>query len=403
MQRWIRIFLLIFTAAINLAMRPYAPSVIEINAVDVTYQFGEQATFTAQVTDAAAIQEAFLFIEPQGQNTRLEKITISPDGLISYTLDIQSNGLRPFTTVTYWFQLKLADGQDITSSRFRFEYEDNRFEWQRLANDQFTVSWIDGDLEFGQSAVNSARNGLESIRQILPAELPTPLKIFIYPSPLDMQEALKLTNTPWATGHASPDLGVIILSIPPGPDQRAEMERQIPHEMMHVLLYQITGNEYGQLPAWLVEGFASIAEIYPNPDYERVLQKNIQANSLLPLQSLCEAFPRDASGAFLAYAQSASFARFLYQNYGSSGLLKLIRQYLDGMGCSEAVTAAWDTPLSQLELRWQQETLGMNVGSLAFQKILPYLVIGLLMLIPIVITILLPRRTANHAIPENKG
>ena len=102
------------------------------------------------------------------------------------------------------------------------------------------------------------------------------------------------------------------------------MERQIPHEIMHILEYQITGTSYNQIPVWLLEGLASSAELYPNPDYQQVLEKAVDEDSLLPMSVLCQDFPRDLSGALLAYAQSNSFVRFLNQNFGTRDTLSLV-------------------------------------------------------------------------------
>ena len=80
----------------------------------------------------------------------------------------------------------------------------------------------------------------------------------------------------WVAGHANPDLGVVLVSIAPGENQSMEMERQIPHELAHVLLYRLTGPAYANLPNWLTEGIASQVEGYPNADYTQVLTASAQ-------------------------------------------------------------------------------------------------------------------------------
>ena len=66
-------------------------------------------------------------------------------------------------------------------------------------------------------------------------------------------------------GHAAPDLGVVLISIPAGPDEGLEMQRQIPHELMHLAQYEVIGENFTNQPYWLIEGMASEAELYPNP------------------------------------------------------------------------------------------------------------------------------------------
>ncbi len=226
------------------------------------------------------------------------------------------------------------------------------------------------------------------------------MSIYIYPSALDLQSALNLTPNSWIAGHASPDIGVILVSIPTGPDQRAEMERQIPHELMHIAQYQAAGNGYNRLPAWLTEGMASNAELYPNPEYQRVLQNAIDADTLLPMVNLCAGFPRELSGALLAYAQSSSFVRFLVQNYGASSLRDLITAYQDGLGCEEGIRSVFNQSIAQLETRWHQEALGRNLSAAAWRNLKPYFLILVLILLPVSITLLPHRKQGKpHAHP----
>ena len=171
------------------------------------------------------------------------------------------------------------------------------------------------------------------------------MDIYAYASAKDMQEILQSIKKNWIGAHADPDLGVMVLSLPEGPEQRLEMERQIPHELMHILLYKMVGAGYVNLPAWLSEGLASVAELYPNPDYLVLLENAHNKGNLPSIISLCQSFPRDASGAFLAYAQSASFTRYLHQRFGSSGMERLVRQYADGLDCERGIrSGAWRSP-----------------------------------------------------------
>jgi len=207
-----------------------------------------------------------------------------------------------------------------------------------------------------------------------------------------MQSAAQLTESPWAAGHTNPDLGLVMISVAPGPDARAEMERQLPHEIMHILEYQVAGTAYNQIPVWLLEGLASSAELYPNPEYQRVLEKAIDEDSLLPMSVLCQDFPRDLSGAVLAYAQSSSFVRFLNDNFGSRDTLTLLNLYADGLNCEVGVQAAFGSSLTQLETRWQQEMLGRSPASAAWKQLWPYILLAGLVLVPVSLTLIPARR-----------
>jgi hypothetical protein len=252
------------------------------------------------------------------------------------------------------------------------------------------VHWYDGDAAFGEKALNAANNGLQKFEGLMPVSLTGPIDIYIYVSSEDIQNVLNLGGMTWVAGHASPDLGVVLVSIMPGPEQGIEMDRQIPHELAHVLTYQVIGEGYFRLPAWLREGIASSVEIYPNPDYEITLSVANQSNALIPLLSLCTSFPLDASGAFLAYAEADSFIRFLHKTHGTSGLQALLEAYADGLDCENGASRALNQSLSSLDYQWRIIEFGETKASFPFEKILPYLMI-------LVIILLVPAWQVDHS------
>ena len=143
----------------------------------------------------------------------------------------------------------------------------------------------------------------------------------------------------------------------------------------------MTGAAYDRLPTWLQEGIALQVEQYSSVDYSQVLSIATRNKALLPINALCGPFPADASGAMLAYAESDSFTRYLHDTYGTSGLQALIQAYTDGLSCEQGASRALSLPLSRLDLNWQQAVLGADISGVAFQNLLPYLIILALMLI----------------------
>jgi hypothetical protein len=300
--------------------------------------------------------------------------------MTSYQYPVSARLLHPFARIFFWYRLTLQGGEIYTSPQFSFDYVDNRFPWQTLEDASVRLHWFAGDISFGQAAFDLAHIGLQVVNALIPAtplglRQNEPIDIYIYATPTDVQNALSLGGQPWMAGQASPDLGVALVSISAGAGQTIAMLRQIPHELAHVMLYRYTGAAYNQLPTWLREGIASLAELYPNADYIQVLGIATQNQTLLPIPDLCGLFPQDASGALLAYAESASFTRYLHEAYGISGLLTLIQAYSDGLDCEQGAARALGSPLSQLDQQWRQKALGENVGGQAFRNLLPYLVI----------------------------
>lgn len=351
----------------------------------VSVKFGETISFKVRIEPLADASEVLVLITPEGQPTVWQKMALDQadaQGNLALTVDARQISLFPFSKIQYHYEVALKSGGSVNSPSKSFEYDDTRFSWETFNSGIFQIHWYGNDAALGQEIANIAERGVQQAQTLLKANPPNPLRIYAYASSQDLQTALQMTNQPWVAGHASPELGMILISIPTGPEKKLELERQIPHEIMHLIQYQIMGSSYTQQPVWLVEGMASLAELYPNPEYSRVLDSSANSQQLIPFNKLCASFPREANTAFQAYAQSESFVRFLQRKYGSSGLRKLIDQYQNGMGCEEGVSAALGSSLGQLEYRWQQEVLGVNAGGLVLSNLSPYLILLLLLLVP---------------------
>ena len=273
----------------------------------------------------------------------------------------------------------------------------DHFNWQTLESGMLKVHWYEGDANFGQAAMEAAQAGLDSIGKYLPSTLEQPIEIFMYANMEDLQSELLPGSEQWIAGHADPAQGVVRVVIEPGSEQGIIMEQRIPHELMHVMLYRRVGTGYSNLPAWLREGMAVLAEVYPNPDYDRALADATEGDHLIPLKELCLSFPSDTGRAFLAYAEAQSFTSYLYESYGSTGLLNLAASYADGVDCERGPERALGVSLAGLEAQWRSSVLGQNATLSALQNISPYLMLlCLVLIIPLIGAVSSLRRKGNR-------
>jgi hypothetical protein len=310
----------------------------------------------------------------------MEPIAVPPDGRTEFHFDAKQHALRPFTNVKWNYQFTFSDGSTAQSRFFFVRYTDDRFDWQVRESGSLRVNWYAGDAGFGQAALEAAQAGMDSIGRFMSPNMSLPVEFFIYANTEDLQATLALEREIWVAGHADPALGVVMLTIEPGEEQHIAMQQRIPHELMHVVLYRQTGPGYSNIPAWLREGLATLVEMYPNADYDRVLAEAAAANSLIPLEDICAAFPADAGRAFLAYAQSRSFTSYLYKIYGATGLLNLAAAYADGADCASGTERPLGASFSSLEAKWRASVLDENSFLPALQNISPYLVLLCLVL-----------------------
>lgn len=331
----------------------------ETRVVDITvsHRFGEQIDL--QVTIESELEIANLevvFSSSDGLTIHESPVSINPDGEVSYSLDLAQQPLRTFSEIIIHFEIELSDGTFIASKPINYYYDDNRFDWQAQQNDAFTVYWYQDDPELGNKILDAANDGWVRIQTQLDVPAPDGIVIYAYSSVVDMQDTLMFSggSSYWIAGHAASDLGVIIVSLPPGPDQSLEIRRQIPHELLHILLYRKLGPDYTNLPRWLNEGLASIAELFPNPDYQILLERAYERDALIPIRDLCASFPIDAAYFQLAYAEAYGFTWHLQQTYGDDKLETLIQSYASGMDCEQGTLPVYERSLSELEAAWRQ-------------------------------------------------
>lgn len=355
-----------------------------VTDVRVVSEFGRQVTFLARIQSPVGIQSASVTFREQDGIQQTQPLSLQLDGTAGYVYDASVNALKPFARIVFWFNVTLADGTQVQSENYNFDYIDNRFDWQTREDGVLRAHWVTGDAAFGDAVLDAARRGLQSVYHLIPIEVTDMIDIWVYPSADDLQGALLLGGQSWVAGHASPELGVVMISVAPGADQSIQLERQVPHELAHVLLYRRVGANYNRLPIWLREGMASMAELYPNPDFDTALAQAVSTNSIIPLTDLCSSFPSDTANAYTAYAESRSFTQYIVDNHGTSGLTSLALAYADGLDCEQGARQALGLSLSQLEVRWRESTLGENRSGVIASNLLPYLLLlVLVMIVPV--------------------
>jgi hypothetical protein len=373
----------------------------QLGSPSVEWVFGQQVIFYATLqTDVDVVEARFYFQRPEDRNEIAVQALLDGQGTLSYTYDLMAFPLQAFSSVDYRFEVTVVGGEVFSSSPKVFSYVDNRFVWHDSPPGTIMVHWYEGDEAFGQELLDVAHKGTQQAQKWLKLYNPQAINIYVYASAQEMRSTLMLAGTDWVAGHADPVLGLIRISIPPGPEQRTEMERQIPHELMHILLYQTLDPGYNKLPAWLNEGLASATEIYPNPYYHTILSQALEKDSLLSFTDICQNFPVDASGAYLAYAQAASFTRYLYEQYGADGLENLVMLYAkdSGMDCQNGTEKALGVPLSQLESSWRQWIQGGSTPPAESNSAWPWVtVLGIVLAVPLVILIVNANRRSRRA------
>jgi len=357
--------------AMSLAAWADGPLLIEVNEHQL--EFGRSLSFHLTASSTAKIDSAILIYRTtDNKGMTIERLDFEPAFRLelSYEVDLSHRPLKPFVEIEYWWTVEDAAGNKLTTDPRRFYYQDKRFEQGRsLAGRQVVVHWYDGDAAFGSLALNTAEQAVDRIREsVFPTlTLSEPLHLYIYAGQDDLLPALPAAGGEGVIGQAYPELRLAVMSIPPGPESSSAMRRLIPHELTHLLLYELMNSAYEHLPPWLSEGLAVASEQVADPDEALVLEQALWNDQLLPLDLLCQSFPYGNEQSHLAYAQSASLVGFIQENYGYSAIDALLAAYGDGLSCQGGVRRALGISLSRLESEWR-ESLGTRPPGEAFLK-----------------------------------
>ena len=391
-----RIVIIASVIALLLAKPANAQSETELD-MSAESRFGEQITFTARLKTPLQIQSAVILIYDMAQAvTRAEPVQFNEQGVSVFRFDTRQNLLRPFTTVIWKYELTLTDGSKTQSQTMSIVYDDNRFGWHFLQSDNFRVHWYNGDADFGPTALNAAEAGLQKIAEFFPPSSNSPIDIYIYDNESDLRGALYGTGEAWVAGHADSAASILTVTIEAGKGQGILMEQRIPHELMHILLHRQVGAGYRNIPAWLREGMSVLAEVYPNPEYDRVLMDAAVRNALIPMRNLCASFSPQIDSAFLAYAQSRSFTNYLRGQYGADGLMALVNAYANGVDCERGPERAFGITLVKLERDWQASIQGGSNIASTIASVAPYLILlCLVLLFPLIGILGSPRKKGN--------
>lgn len=346
------------------AVRAQDSPPINISNASVDFTFGQQAEFHLEASAPAGIDSIYLFIRAQGETgVEVHTPSIEPGTTVRATVkrDLRLYPFPPFGQVLWWWEIRDRSDHILEMEPTPFHYIDNRFQWHLEQDGPVRVHTVVDDPAYQQTALTVARTALEQISPELQAPPVEQVDIYIYPSQEDIRAALQMAGREWVAGQARPELGVILVAIPPGDSAFNRMERDIPHELTHYLIYRTVGTEgYHNIPPWLEEGLATANELRPDASLEVVLENARSQGRLIPLTQLCDPFPADPETAYLSYAQSASLVRYIRERYGGEGVRALLAAYADGAGCEGGIIQALDITPQRLQLAWRAQLIGLS-------------------------------------------
>lgn len=332
-----------------------------IDNVNVTYQFARSIDITAEVPEMSAVSQVNIYFQTDTGARLQTSATVTSDGKLTGYLNLLNSPYKVFDRIYYWFEITYTDGQKAITPSYWFDYYDNRFTWQRSETKWFIVYNIPSSPISADEIQSIALSSLKYATKILAVSPELPMVLYVYPDVDSLSSALGMTSSEWAAAEARPEIGVIMVSTSDNGDEKQDLERQIPHELTHILEYAITGDDYTNAPKWLLEGLATLAENSEDKTDQRLLADAHREGELLPLSEICSSFPPEYSRSALAYAESASFVRYLRQTYGNDSLITLLENSANAANCDQLMQATYGKDLTTLESDWIGTTLMLSI------------------------------------------
>ena len=133
-----------------------------------------------------------------------------------------------------------------------------------------------------------------------------------------------------------------------------DLQATVAHEMTHIVLEHRTDNPFGGLPAWLHEGLATTVEsdLVERFPYADIMTRVVEQDEFVSLRGITGSFPAAGRAALNAYAQSNSLVTYIIEEWGDEGIAQLLAAYAGGVSDDEAVQAALNVSLAELERAW---------------------------------------------------
>jgi hypothetical protein len=137
-----------------------------------------------------------------------------------------------------------------------------------------------------------------------------------------------------------------------------EQFQVVGHEMVHVLLNGLQNDTDREVPLWLHEGLAQIVTEQSNESAAMRLAWTSVLKQWIPMSKLTASFPYEKPSAPLAYAQSASFTRYVAtKSYCFGSPTSFFRTLLRYPEQARGILKDLGTPtkLTEFEANWHRE------------------------------------------------
>ena len=319
------------------------------------YSFSEQIVFRLTAESGSEINDITLIYRTGSAlvtNSAYPEFSPAKQVEAEHVWRLQRGEIPPGSDIEYSWRIKDAVGNTLETELATFTYMDDRFTWESLAEGKIILYWYDADQTFGRGLLSSAVESLARLEENVGVELEKPVKIIVYQSKADMQEAL-------TSRGAIFEEQIITLGTVVAPDivllhgAHLDVDITIAHELTHVVVGLATENPYADIPAWLNEGLAMYNEGELRSGNAQALEKGIRENRLLSVRSLT-ALTGNPDEVNLFYGEVYSVVDFLLETYGKEKISELLEVFQEGSLPDDALMKVYGFDQDELDAQWRE-------------------------------------------------
>jgi len=312
----------------------------------------DSVVVTALVDGASEVESAtFLYtILPEGALTR-QAAEISTGDVTRVRAEFPTRDSQLWIPAGADFEWRWefvdASGETFETEPQIWRYEDPRFEWQSLRQGDLEVVWYD-NRGVAQSLLDEGIAALAEISPFLGLEELIPIKVYVWASSADAREVERIESERFEESVVTGGTRVLADLVHIYQPTRWVMR----HELTHVLTKLAGEGPYGDLPAWLDEGMATIAEGDWLERRGAALQYAINNDLVLSLRSMES--PTNRPGYVdIFYGQSAAIVLYLIQEYGAERMNELFSTFKEGSSVDDALVKIYGLNRDELDNAWR--------------------------------------------------
>ncbi|HEY7268412.1 MAG TPA: hypothetical protein VH951_01170, partial [Dehalococcoidia bacterium] len=229
---------------------------IEVRSQSVQNRFPQGLQFALFIAAGGEISDARLHyrLVPQTIEAQI-KATCTPGSTSNCTANVGATNasyLVPGATVEYWWEVRDAAGNTLTTDHAQTQYMDNRFQWDSKTSGKITAYFHAGSDQSVDAILQAANESVTRMSQLLRTDIDFQIKVWVYETPQELAAAASPNSQ--ATGGTLEGQVVAADTALVSKDQTTL--DTVRHELTHVVVERASRGFIVPVSIWVNEGLA---------------------------------------------------------------------------------------------------------------------------------------------------